>query len=1186
MKRSARLKKRLLLLFLIPMFLLVAALGVFWFFIHFRFKDSIKYLVARESKGRYAFDASEASFSFWKGTITVKGGELYCRDTTGLDMWCNMNTPELYFSLASWKSLLFDKKLMVDSLAIIGPAIDVHVRTIKARQHSEFHAADFMQFMQNTLLHLNVHAFALLGASFTYQGPAGSEPLHGDHIDLVVSNFARITNGDSHLLGSDHLSLSLGRQHWAIPAARQQIDFAQLTFDSRGQRFELDSFFFRQQITRGEVQLKADRFFFNSSHFPALYVQDQLLRLLLDTLVCVNPVLSIPEDPQQPGAKDSLSKTIHENLFGRIDVSFVDVIDGHIHVQKKNGLADNAYTRKANLRIYNLQIDPARAAPLSTDSIRMNLKNIEFLTRDSLYVLSIGEFSLSGKDALFSQVQYRPTSPDPDKEVVFTAPSLSLKDISLPDLLRKHLKASGAQLLRPRIIMADNKKEDTVDTRRRIAADAKKIALFYRTLHNIRELIDAPDFIMVDGSARYTHTGHAPATMDISGLNAHILLNKFFISDSLVDIKHAIPDWRIANLDLITRGLHLQVEQYGFNGAARYSGAQRFGITTENGWQLEGRQIFWDVLDWDRYQKTHEIRIDSLHIDALVLHAPASGPTPHSTAPLPQIHIDILDVSTLAFDKPSEVGGLKLAADRLHVAGIHSADHAFAWDHASASFHDINIKTRQARATIQQIEFDSDKGADVKNTVLEIPGKADSTRLALPRITIAATVHSSDPALLSTSLAAPDAIFTYAKANLHLTSQLTLNTGPITFFPVRFTAVDLSWKETLLKYTTDSTALSVTHLSGAFHDPAFALPAKDPNALPAATFDWRPWLSRITINQAAVQYSAKTITATAANLSWAGNTLRIADFSVLPKATREETFRKARWQNDYITIKGNMVTLSGLRLPGDQKHLSPEIGKLTLDRVSVEASRDKHIPFRHGIEKLMPAKLISKIPLSIRVDTVFLVDDDVLYNELSVATDRWSSIPITGINGYVRQLKSRDNKNDTLTVDAYGRLFDGHIRRFSYGESYGDSLSAFTAKSAFSSLDLTRLSVVSIPAAAVSIAGHVDTIWSVWKGNRYAAYGTMDLYYHRLRVKVLNKKDSTHRGFVPALETWAARLILPGWNKKTSMIFFERDREKFVFNYWVKTQGSGILSTLIRKKNDQYRKLYAQKYRQYSLPPE
>ncbi len=406
-------------------------------------------------------------------------------------------------------------------------------------------------------------------------------------------------------------------------------------------------------------------------------------------------------------------------------------------------------------------------------------------------------------------------------------------------------------------------------------------------------------------------------------------------------------------------------------------------------------------------------------------------------------------MTTLAFDKPSPYGGLQFAADRLHVAGIRSAGHAFVWEHATAAFRDISIKSNNINATIHQIEFDSEKGADAKNTVLEIPGKNDSTHLLLPHIIIGATIHSSDPALLTiASISSPDALFTYAKTNLHVAARLTLNTGPMTFQPLRFTGVDLSWKETALKYTTDSTGLSITHLAGAFHDPAFTVPSKG--------FDWRPWLTRIAVTRAAVQYSTKNISVDAGNLSWSGNTLRIADFRVLPKATREETFRKARWQNDYITLKGDVISFSGIHLAGDLRHLSPEIGKITADHVSVEASRDKHIPFRHGIEKLMPAKLIATVPFSIRVDTVFLVDDNVLYNELSVATNRWSSIPITGINGYVRHLKSRDNKKDTLTVDAFGRLFDGHIRRFSYGESYGDSLSAFTAKCAFSSLDLNR----------------------------------------------------------------------------------------------------------------------------------
>jgi hypothetical protein len=357
---------------------------------------------------------------------------------------------------------------------------------------------------------------------------------------------------------------------------------------------------------------------------------------------------------------------------------------------------------------------------------------------------------------------------------------------------------------------------------------------------------------------------------------------------------------------------------------------------------------------------------------------------------------------------------------------------------------------------------------------------------------------------------------------------------------------------------------------------------------PAAGGDLRSWLEKIWINSADLVVATKKITAHAADCSWdpAANRLRLTGLSVIPNDSRDEIFRRSRWQMDFITFKGRELTLSGLQLSSVSKRLSVGVEKITLDGASVEASRDKHMPFHHGIEKPMPTKLIGTIPFALRVDTTVLVDCKVTYHELSLATNRWSSVPIGNINGYVLHIESRAGAADTLIVEARGRLFDGDIRRFYYAELYGDSLSTFIAKSSFSKLDLTRFSQALIPAAAVSITdGHVDTAWSGWQGNRYATYGILDLDYNKLRIKVLNKKDSVHRGIVPAFETWAARLLLRNRNTKSSLIYFERDREKFVFNYWVKAQASGVLSTLLRIKNEQYRKAFEQKCKEYRLPP-
>ncbi len=1254
MRRSAGFKKRILLLGLIPVFGLLAVLVPLWFFMHYRFKESLRFLVARESKGRFTFDASDASISLWKGTITLKDALLYGRDSAA-GISCRVRTREIYFSLASWKALIVDKKLMVDSVAIIGPAIDLQISIQKTdRPHAEFHTSDILDALAKTLQHLNVHAFSLKDASFTVIGPDSPTPLHGEHIDLAVSNFATLNGQDSHFLGSDNVSLSLGRQHWMLSKGGQMIDFSRMSFDSREQRFELDSFFFRQKIagTDRVFRLSADRFFFNSRHLSAIYQQSQLL---LDTLVCINPVLSIPGDTTTKHSKDSIGNAVRETLFKWINIQFVEVMGGRVLVQNKSGHAGDASTRGANLKIYNLRVDPSKPAPLSSDSIRMDLSNIQFLTRDSLYRLSIGAFELHGNDALFRDVDYGPTRTGLAKQVAFTAPSLLVKDISIPDLLRKHIHASAAQLVAPQIRMTDNKEPDTVDQKRRQAVDAKKIALFYHTLHNIRELIDTRDFDIVDGSVKYTHTGRVPVTAAFAGLSAHILLNKFFISDSLVDIKHAIPDWRIGRLELTAPGLHVEIDHYGFNGLGRHSMGEAFHLRTDKGWQLDGKDISWDVLDWDRYQRSKAIQIDSLHLVSLVVHAPkgdsssggaaasrgaATSQSPAAKKPLPAIRISVLDVDSISFDKPNSFGALHFEVDRLHVTGIQSSDHGFDWGRASFSASNLGLDTKQGKVDIRQLRFDSESGVTAKGMRIALSGKAPGGKapsgkalsgnvpsdealrgtVQAPLMTIAANWYSTDLRLLTVNAAqVPNADFvlggTIGKGVLNTHGVLTIKVRPLQLLPSFTAAVDLSFRETDLAILSDSMTLRAKGVSGMFHDENFSLPQPGHASIES-------WLDRISINTADFLVATKKITAHAGDCSWDPTTsrLRLMDLNILPIDTRDETFRRSRWQMDYITLDGRALTLSGLHLASGPKRLSVGVDKITLDGVSVEASRDKQMPFRHGIEKPMPTKLIGTIPFALRVDTTALVDCDVTYHELSLATNRWSSIPIGNINGFVFNLVSRTDASggssvrggvvaagfgpgaadiragaaapgrrasDTLIVEARGRLFDGDIRRFYYAESYGDSLSAFTAKSSFSRLDLTRFSQALIPAAAISVTdGHVDTAWSGWQGNKYATYGILDLDYAKLRIKVLNKKDSIHRGIVPAFETWAARLLLRNKNTKTSLIYFERDREKFVFNYWVKAQGSGVLSTLLRIKNEQYRKLFNQKCQEYGLPPD
>src|SRR5882757_1627129 len=104
---SKRRNRRILLACAIPVFCLLVGGGTLYYLLVVRFKESLRYLVTRESKGKYTFEASEANVSLWNKTIQLRGAELHCMDTSGADTWYNIRIPELRFSLtSSWKDLL------------------------------------------------------------------------------------------------------------------------------------------------------------------------------------------------------------------------------------------------------------------------------------------------------------------------------------------------------------------------------------------------------------------------------------------------------------------------------------------------------------------------------------------------------------------------------------------------------------------------------------------------------------------------------------------------------------------------------------------------------------------------------------------------------------------------------------------------------------------------------------------------------------------------------------------------------------------------------------------------------------------------------------------------------------------------------------------------------------------------
>lgn len=1275
MKLSPRLKKWLKILLALLLFRIV--LGVLlYYLVEHKFVKIIQYIVSKESNDTYRFDADNIDFSLWKRNIVIKGAHLVGKDTVHVASHYDVSIPRVYLSIQSWRALIFHKKLLVDSLSVIDPSLYVHEHTARGTRQESFQLSSVVDHLEQTLEYVNARIVHLQNGSLVYSKVNGPPALRIDHFNFSILNFSKVTHSDNHILGSDDVDFSFDNQHWNLPDGRNTISFKRLHFSGKNQYFQLDSctIFSAATANKGEMSLSADQFYFNARHLPAIYMRQELL---IDTLVCIRPVLKLPGRKLSNKDKKVTLDSLPNTLFKRMNFRFIEVKDGELLLR---GNVSTGTTKRTNLNIYNLTIAHDTTPAITTDSISLNLNKIKFYSLDSMFQLSVDEFILQRNDVIFNNVEYGPTPRNHSgKGLTFQAPSLRLNDVNLEALLRKHLKASSAELYQPAITFLTKAKKP-VKGRMPVDSTRIKMPAFYQTLHGLSELIQVNTFRITEGNINFTSTGKTPVTLQVRNMNTDILLHNFFLSDSLVDIKHSMPNLHIAQMKVLSDKVDITVNEYAFDGTHRHNKAANLAVALSNGTHITAKDLYWEVFDWDVFQQSKDIQVDVIRIGALNIQAQNRG-AKKSGPPkdLPVIRIARLDVGTIQFN--SEGAGFN--ADKIALRDVRTRQQFFTWGAATGRFNNISHHSADMDLSIAAVQLNTNGVTTISSADATLHNAEGYTKIKVPSLQLQSAIHSTDMSQvlvqsLTTAhpqieifrqcaasnkkttagkpiqatlqqLAISDAAIAYTHINgtdttiLQTTAQLDgsgiqLHTGSPLLLQYHHLHLDLStlalhhtgtrldvpqlslqlqkgelhkdksahlsfrsgvavkWQDVQLNmHHGDTMELALQQLSGLFKDAAFSWQQ-------AHKMDWSPFVKNTTISKGGLYYRNKRIHAQAANftLDPATQTFYLRDFEVTPNLTAEETFRTARWQRDYITVKGASLQISGIDVhhqsnntamgaiqpdtdvPGDT---TIAIRRITVDSVLLTTARDKRIPFEHGIEKFMPTKLIGTLPLALQIDSIVVRASAVTVNESSKSTNKWAAVPITDINAVITHFGNTYGNGDSLLVQASGRLLDNPIHYFSYHESYGDSLSGFAAQSYLAPMDLKDFNAVAIPMAAVKVRrGSADTIFSQWSGNKYATLGTMNFYYRNLNVQVLNKKDSTRQGFMANLKTMLVNAFLKNSNQRPTRMFFERDREKFIFNYWVKAETSGIITAVGVKKDRKYGKKYNKVAKKYGLP--
>ncbi len=1235
--------------------LLILLFGAVYYTLKFKIKDVIEQIVLVQTDHQYSLTLTRVDLSLLKKRIKLKNAELTCIHPDKSVTYYHAQIPQVSFSIRSWISLFFSNSTAIDNLQIMSPNITIYEAEKKVtNKEISFETSTVFDILQKMIAHLKIYSMNTVNATVTFSSSSPGElPFVIDKIDLSVKNFRKKYNDESHFLSSENIKLHIGKQDWKLPGTNNEMSFSQLNFSAKDQYFEMDSFHFSE--TEGKrnnaTDLSADKFLFSSKQLSAFYEKEELL---LDTLILYHPVLYFTIG-EKPSGKDSLHivRNFIKNLFTNINLNYIAVKEGQILIS--NAHKNSIYsTQKTDLKILNLNIKPASDNYFTVGSVDLQLNQVRLYSKDSLFLLNIGEFGFNNNDLVCKNVLFIPTEKNiSSKGLNIFLPNIVLNDISFEELFQKKFQAVSAEFDRPNITI------NSRDRKNKKVPQTNGLSGFYNLLHGLGQLIAVEKVNVVDGNVSLKLPS---ATASITNVNASIQLNDFLNSTSLFNLMQALSKLQAGEVKISSPGFNILLNQLSSEGRIRKNRIGSFAFILPGGGEVKGSNLFFENADWDLFYKTNKLTADEFNIQKLSITGTQTQQAV-SKKILTGVSIDKFHVGELNFNYALlNKSHIKFSGQNISLDGLSNNDRLFTWQHATGLLNNIIIENKTAKTTIAKANFSSNS----ETFLNQIKYVKNGNSIAVPSVQLKANINSSDfskfnfdyvyvnnPVIKiqagieekkSNDSSSPlnvdvrkikinNAILNYfsqkdsakiiasvnmiidslsaSKANENLLKykEAQINISPAQFENKKLHALipevvihsskgrlnqnadkkislntDLTTEWSAVKLypkNQEKSTITLDNFSGKLTLTSFAWTTGEKIPL-------QDVINNSTITDGKLYYKDSTVTIKAGKLQWEPTkaNLTIEYFSGMPNITRDDFLKNAAWQSDYITTSCDTIMINGIDI---QKWMSDSIVKVNdiiFKNPSITSTRDKNIPFKHGLEKWMPTKFISTIKQPFHIDSIFVKQSTITVNEISNITNREATIPLTSVNATLANVTNMPAPNDSLYLKAMGRLLDFYIRDMRYTESYSDSLSGFRMTAKMSPIDLTTLSKITNPSAGVDITrGHADTLYESVAGNKYGAFGEMKFYYHGLRILILDTKDTTKKDLILTLKNIVAdKIIVRNNNKKRSTIFFIRDTEKFIFNYWIKITFSGVLTSTRVKSSRKYHRQYLSFKKQHTLP--
>lgn len=314
------------------------------------------------------------------------------------------------------------------------------------------------------------------------------------------------------------------------------------------------------------------------------------------------------------------------------------------------------------------------------------------------------------------------------------------------------------------------------------------------------------------------------------------------------------------------------------------------------------------------------------------------------------------------------------------------------------------------------------------------------------------------------------------------------------------------------------------------------------------------------------------------DISGTDSLITLSELQLIPQYDKKEFGNKMGYQTDRMELNVPTLEIRDFDLARFVANDTVHVRNIVIAEASLVAYRDKNVPFDHSRRPKLPQQMLAALPLPVDIEKVEVKNASILYQQLDPYADAPGEVPITRLYGTiynVTNIRPVISRRGAMMWDVQAIFFGDGKMKVEITFPANLHCADFSFNASMGSMPAVGFNQMIVPTEGVKIEqGTINSLWLRADAGEESAAGPMVLNYANLKVAVLKdnpEKSEDKSGLLSLL----ANIVINSSNQNpadTATMYFERDKERSIFNYLAKTVVSGLKATVLPGRQNEDKK--------------